>query len=303
VSSPGSGSDVASGHQPVLLSETMELLRVRAGGLYVDGTLGLAGHACEILRRSAPDGRLVAFDRDAETMERARETLAPFGERVRLVHADWRDLPRVLGAERPDGILLDLGVSSVQLDTAERGFSFQQDGPLDMRMDRSQGASAADVVNRTPETELADLIYRYGEERASRRIARAIVRTRERRHFQTTGELAAVVRSAAGRARRPGLDPATLTFQALRIHVNGELEHLGDALLSLADTLAPGGRMAVIAFHSLEDREVKQSFRAASTSGFTLLTKKPQGASPDEVRANPRSRSARLRAIARPEAA
>ena len=294
---------MASGHQPVLLAETMELLRVRAGGLYVDGTLGLAGHASEILRRSAPDGRLLAFDRDAETMERARETLAPFGERARLVHADWREAPSVLGEARPDGILLDLGVSSVQLDTAERGFSFQQDGPLDMRMDRSQGPTAADVVNRTRETELADLIYGYGEERASRRIARAIVRARERRHFSTTGELAAVVRSAAGRARRPGLDPATLTFQALRIHVNRELEGLGEALTALASTLAPGGRMAVIAFHSLEDREVKQAFRAAAGQGFTLLTKKPQGASADEVRANPRSRSARLRAIARPEAA
>ena len=281
----------------------MELLGVKAGGLYVDGTLGLAGHASEILRRSAPDGRLLAFDRDAETMERARETLAPFGERARLVHADWREAPSVLGEERPDGILLDLGVSSVQLDTAERGFSFQQDGPLDMRMDRSQGPTAADVVNRTRETELADLIYAYGEERASRRIARAIVRARERRHFSTTGELAAVVRSAAGRARRPGLDPATLTFQALRIHVNRELEGLGEALTALASTLAPGGRLAVIAFHSLEDREVKQAFRAAAGQGFTLLTKKPQGASADEVRANPRSRSARLRALARPEAA
>jgi 16S rRNA (cytosine1402-N4)-methyltransferase len=287
----------------VLLAETMELLGVKAGGLYVDGTVGLAGHAGEILRRSAPDGRLLAFDRDAETMERARETLAPFGERARLVHADWREAPGVLGDARPDGILLDLGVSSVQLDTAERGFSFQQDGPLDMRMDRSQGPTAADVVNRTRETELADLIYGYGEERASRRIARAIVRARERRHFSTTGELAAVVRSAAGRARRPGLDPATLTFQALRIHVNRELEGLGEALTALAALLAPGGRMAVIAFHSLEDREVKQAFRAAAGQGFMLLTKKPQGASAEEVRANPRSRSARLRAIARPEAA
>jgi 16S rRNA (cytosine1402-N4)-methyltransferase len=288
----------------VLLLETMELLRVRAGGLYVDGTLGLAGHAAELLRRSAPDGRLLAFDRDAETMERARETLAPFGARARLVHADWREAPAVLGAERPDGILLDLGVSSVQLDTAERGFSFQQDGPLDMRMDRSQGPTAADVVNRTRENELADLIYQYGEERASRRIARAIVRARERRHFATTGELAAVVRSAAGRARRPGLDPATLTFQALRIHVNGELEGLADALRTLLATLAPGGRLAVIAFHSLEDREVKQTFRAvAQEEGFSLLTKKPQGATEDEIRRNPRSRSARLRVIARAEAA
>jgi 16S rRNA (cytosine1402-N4)-methyltransferase len=294
---------VASGHEPVLLAETMELLRVRAGGLYVDGTLGLAGHAGEILRRSAPDGRLVAFDRDAETMERARETLAPFGARARLVHGDWREARETIGALRPDGILLDLGVSSVQLDSAERGFSFQQDGPLDMRMDRSQGPTAADVVNRTPEGELADLIYAYGEERASRRIARAIVRARARRHFSTTGELAGVVRSAAGRARRPGLDPATLTFQALRIHVNRELDGLGAALAALAETLAPGGRLVVIAFHSLEDREVKQAFRAAAGRGFTLLTKKPVGASADEVRRNPRARSARLRALARPEAA
>jgi 16S rRNA (cytosine1402-N4)-methyltransferase len=172
-----------------------------------------------------------------------------------------------------------------------------------MRMDRSRGPTAADVVNRTREAELADLIYAYGEERASRRIARAIVSARERRHFSTTGELAAVVRAAAGRARRPGLDPATLTFQALRIHVNRELEGLGQALTALASTLAPGGRLVVIAFHSLEDREVKQAFRAAASGGFTLLTKKPLGASAEEVRRNPRSRSARLRALARPEAA
>src|SRR5262245_13298047 len=211
----------------------MELLRVRPGGLYVDGTLGLAGHASAILRACAPDGRLVAFDRDAETMAQARATLAPFGERVRFEHADYRETPRRLGSERPDGILLDLGISSVQLDTAERGFSFNADGPLDMRMDRSQGVSAADVVNRTREAELADLIYRYGEERASRRIARAIVSARERKHFETTAELAAVVRRAAGRQRRPGLDPATRTFQALRIHVNQELHELGDAVTAL----------------------------------------------------------------------
>lgn len=277
----------------------MELLRVRPGGLYVDGTVGLAGHAEAVLRASAPDGRLVGFDRDGETLDRARETLAAFGDRVRLEHADYREAPRRLGSERPDGILLDLGISSVQLDTAERGFSFQQDGPLDMRMDRSRGPSAADVVNRTRESELADLIYRYGEERASRRIARAIVSARERKHFETTGELAAVVRRAAGRARRPGLDPATLTFQALRIHVNQELDGLGDAVTALIETLAPGGRMAVIAFHSLEDREVKQAFRDAAARGFRLLTKKPLRAGEDEVRANPRARSARLRGLER----
>jgi 16S rRNA (cytosine1402-N4)-methyltransferase len=290
---------VGSGHEPVLLAETMELLRVRPGGLYVDGTVGLAGHASAVLRASAPDGRLLGFDRDAETLDRARETLAPFGDRVHLQHADYREAKRLIGSERPDGILLDLGISSVQLDTAERGFSFQADGPLDMRMDRSQGVTAADVVNRTRETELADLIYRYGEERASRRIARAIVSARERRHFTTTGELADVVRRAAGRSRRPGLDPATLTFQALRIHVNQELAGLGDALDALMGTLAPGGRLAVIAFHSLEDREVKQSFRAATARGFTLLTKKPLRAGEDEVRRNPRARSARLRGLER----
>ncbi len=290
---------MGSGHEPVLLAETMELLRVRPGGLYVDGTVGLAGHASAVLRASAPDGRLVGFDRDAETLEQARASLAPFGARVRLEHADYREAPRRIGSERPDGILLDLGISSVQLDTAERGFSFNADGALDMRMDRSRGVSAADVVNRTRESELADLIYRYGEERASRRIARAIVSARERKHFETTAELAAVVRRAAGRARRPGLDPATLTFQALRIHVNQELAGLGDALTALADTLAPGGRMVVIAFHSLEDREVKQSFRAAAARGFALLTKKPLRPGEDEVRRNPRARSARLRALER----
>jgi len=290
---------VGSGHEPVLLAETMELLRVRPGGLYVDGTVGLAGHASAVLRASAPDGRLIGFDRDAETLQRARASLAPFGERARLEHADYREAPRLIGSERPDGILLDLGISSVQLDTAERGFSFNADGPLDMRMDRSQGVSAADVVNRTRESELADLIYRYGEERASRRIARAIVAARERRHFETTAELAAVVRRAAGRQRRPGLDPATRTFQALRIHVNQELAELGDALTALLETLAPGGRMVVIAFHSLEDREVKQSFRAAAARGFAPLTKKPLRPGEDEVRRNPRSRSARLRAMER----
>jgi cell division protein FtsL len=182
---------------------------------------------------------VIAFDKDAETMAAARETLRPFGDRVRLVHADFREAPRTLGTERADGILLDLGVSSAQLDDASRGFSFREEGPLDMRMDRSDGPTAADLVNRLPEDELANLIYRYGEERASRRIARAIAEARKRRHFATTLELASVVRRAAGRSRRPGLDPATQTFQALRIAVNGER---GWALPeALASRLPPGG--------------------------------------------------------------
>ncbi len=287
-------------HRPVLLEESLELLAVKPGGRYVDGTLGLGGHAAEILRRSAPDGRLLGTDRDGETLSRARENLAEFGERVRSVQADFRQVPELLGEERVDGILLDLGISSAQLDDAERGLSFQAEGPLDMRLDRSEGLTAGEVVNRMRERELADLIYRYGEEHASRRIARAIVAARP---LRTTRELAEVVRRAAPRSRRPGLHPATRTFQALRIHVNRELEGLGDALMALARSLRPGGRMAVIAFHSLEDREAKQAFRALGRDGFRILTKKPVRPGPAEVDRNPRARSARLRGIAREEAA
>jgi 16S rRNA (cytosine1402-N4)-methyltransferase len=290
---------VESAHVPVLLEPALEMLGVRPGGFYVDGTVGLGGHAVEVLRRSAPSGRLLGLDRDAETLARARDRLAPFGDRARLVHADWRTLPDRLGDERPDGVLLDLGVSSLQLDTPERGFSFRADGPLDMRMDRSAGLTAADLVNRLPERELADLIYRYGEERASRRIARAIVRARQKAHLRTTGELAAVVRAAAGRARKPGRDPATLTFQALRIHVNRELEGLADALEAIAHRLAAGGRLVVIAFHSLEDREVKNALRDLARGEFTLLTRKPVRPADEETARNPRARSARLRALAR----
>jgi 16S rRNA (cytosine1402-N4)-methyltransferase len=286
------------GHTPVLLAETLELLDVRPGGFYVDGTLGLGGHAREILRRSAPHGRLLGLDRDAETLERARAALAPFGERVRLGHADFRELPELLAGEQPDGILLDLGVSSLQLDSPERGFSFRHEGPLDMRLDRSHGPSAAELVNRLPERELADLIHRYGEERAARRVARAIVAARARRRLTTTLELAELVRGAVGRGR-PGLHPATRTFQALRIGVNRELEGLERALGAAARLLAPGGRLAVIAFHSLEDRQVKQAFRSLRGEGFQLLTRKPLRPGLAELGANPRARSARLRALAR----
>lgn len=287
------------GHRPVLLAESLELLAVRGGGLYVDGTVGLGGHAAELLRRSAPDGRLLGIDRDGETLERARAALLPFGARARLVHGDYREIPALLGGERAAGILLDLGLSSAQLDEPERGFSFQAAGPLDMRMDRSRGETAAEVVNRRPERELADLIYRYGEEPASRRIARAIVEARRRSRIETTTALAEIVRGAAGRSRRPGLHPATRTFQALRIRVNRELEALGATLEALALCLAPGGRLAVIAFHSLEDREVKVTFRALLAQGFAALTRRPIRPSAEEVRENPRARSARLRAIER----
>jgi len=290
-------------HRPVLLEEALELLAVRPDGTYVDGTLGPGGHAAEVLRRSAPSGRLVATDRDSETLARARENLSEFGERVRLEHADFREVPALLGDEKADGILLDLGTSSVQLDDPERGLSFQLEGPLDMRLDRSHGVTAGEVVNRMRERELADLIFRFGEDPASRRIARAIAEARARQTIRTTRELAEIVTRAASRRRRPGLHPATRTFQALRIHVNRELEGLGEALRALARCLLPAGRMAVIAFHSLEDREVKQAFRSLVPEGFRLLTKKPVRPGEREVRENPRARSARLRAIERKEAA
>ena len=276
---------------------------MRPGGLYVDGTVGLGGHASEILLRSAPDGRLVAFDKDPDALARSAARLREFGDRVRFEHADFREIPDRLAGAAPQGVLLDLGVSSLQLDEASRGFSYNAEGPLDMRMDPTEGFTAADLVNRLPERELADVIYRWGEEHASRRIARAIVETRRRRHFTTTTELAEVVRRAAGRSRRPGLDAATKTFQALRIHVNRELEGLGAALERIAAVLAPGGRLAVIAFHSLEDREVKQTFRALGARGFQILTKKPLVPGDEETARNPRARSAKLRAIERVELA
>jgi 16S rRNA (cytosine1402-N4)-methyltransferase len=288
------------GHEPVLLAEVLEALAVSPGGLWVDGTVGLGGHAAAVLERSAPDGRLLGTDRDSETLEQARERLLPYGDRARLVHDDFRALPRLMGTESARGVLLDLGVNSVQLDTAERGFSFRSDGPLDMRLDRSHGISATEVVNRTPEHELADIIYRYGEEPSSRRIARAIVDHRRRQRITTTGALAAIVRSAARRDRRPGLDPATRTFQALRIHVNQELSALGAALSAIAERLAVGGRLVVIAFHSLEDREVKQTFAELARAGsFRLVTRKPVKPGEAETSRNPRARSARLRALER----
>jgi 16S rRNA (cytosine1402-N4)-methyltransferase len=289
---------VERAHEPVLLEEALAMLAVKPGGFYVDGTVGLGGHAAEILLRSAPDGRVLGLDRDAETLSIARQRLEAFGPRVQLEHQDFRSLPDHL-PQAPDGVLLDLGVSSLQIDTPERGFSFQADGPLDMRMDREGGPTAAELVNRLPEATLADLIYRYGEERASRRIARAIVSARRQARLATTGALAQVVRRAAGRSRRPGLDPATLTFQALRIAVNRELEGLGDCLHAFARGLAPRGRLVVIAFHSLEDREVKQAFRALGSEGFHLLTRKPLRPQEPELRRNPRARSARLRALER----
>ncbi len=292
-----------AGHVPVLLEETLELLAVTPGGLWVDGTLGLGGHAEAVLRASSPDGRLLGLDRDAEALERARERLRPSGERARLDHADYREIPERLAGEQANGILLDMGVSSLQLDDAERGFSLRREGPLDMRMDRSARGTAFDLVNRMRESELADLIHELGEEPFSRRIARAIARARERAPIETTTELAEIVRRAAPSSRRPGFHAATRTFQALRIRVNRELEGLGEAIERAAACLGPGRRMVVIAFHSLEDRAVKLAFRALEGRGFAQLHKKPLRPSEDETRRNPRARSARLRALVRGEAA
>jgi 16S rRNA (cytosine1402-N4)-methyltransferase len=289
-------------HEPVLLEEVMELLAVRPGGLYVDGTLGLGGHASEVLRRSAPGGRVLGFDRDPNALERAAAVLAPFGDRARVQHARYSEIPRHVEEESVDGLLLDLGVSSLQLDDAERGFSFRREGPLDMRMDPGDETSAADVVNRMREAELADVIYQYGEERRSRQIAHAIVDARRGRGITTTTQLAEIVRRAA-RGPRDGIDPATRTFQALRIYVNGELTELSSSLTALARRLKPGGRLAVISFHSLEDREVKNAFRDMGKGGFQVLTKKPVRPGEAEVGRNPRARSARLRGLMRDEEA
>lgn len=286
-----------------MLEQALELLAVRPGGLWVDGTVGLGGHAEALLRRSAPDGRLVGFDRDSEALETARARLLPFGARVRLEHADFRELAHRLGEERASGVLLDLGVSSLQLDTAARGFSFMREGPLDMRMDRAAPGTAAELVNRMREQDLADLIHELGDERFARRIARAIVRAREQAPIETTTALAEVVRRAVPRGRRPGLHPATRTFQALRIRTNRELDGLDEALERAAHCLAPRGRLVVIAFHSLEDRAAKQAFRALATRGFSLLTRKPLRPEAAEVDRNPRARSARLRALERLEVA
>jgi 16S rRNA (cytosine1402-N4)-methyltransferase len=285
-------------HVPVLLEPALQALAVRPGGSYVDGTLGPGGHARAILERSAPDGRVLGLDRDEEALLEARRTLAAYGARVRFEHADFRRIPELVAPESADGVLLDLGVSSLQLGSPERGFSFRSEGPLDMRMDRSQRETAADVVNRSSERALADLIYALGEEPSARRVARAIVEARRAKPIRTTGELAEIVRRAV-RHVRPGLDPATRTFQALRIHVNRELAGLREALLEIAACLRPGGRLVVIAFHSLEDREVKHAFRELGRRGFRELRRKPLRPDPQEQQRNPRARSARLRALSR----
>jgi 16S rRNA (cytosine1402-N4)-methyltransferase len=290
-------------HVPVLTEEVLRHLQPERGGLFVDCTVGLGGHAKALLEAGAT--RLIGLDRDPDALARARTTLAPWAGRVELVHADYRALADVLDERQVplmDGALADLGVSSMQFDEPGRGFSFQRDEPLDMRMDRTAGETAADLIARSTEEKLADTIYAYGEERFSRRIARAIVAARRESPIDTTGRLAAIVRRAIPVRGYQRIDPATRTFQAFRIWVNGELEGLDAFLAAAARRLRTGARLVVITFHSLEDRIVKHTFRALAQSrdaAVRVLTKKPIVAGDEEVRRNARARSAKLRAAER----
>jgi 16S rRNA (cytosine1402-N4)-methyltransferase len=299
-------------HVPVLFAEVLELLQPRQGGLYIDGTLGAGGHAAGLLDASAPDGRLLAFDRDLEAIRFASERLSRYGDRFAAIHASYAamgELAPDYGFAQVDGVLLDLGLSSRQLEDPERGFSFLLDGPLDMRFDTTQGAPAATLVNRLPEKALADLFWRYGEEQNSRRYARAIVAGRP---LATTRELADLIEKAAPAAvRRKRIHPATQVFQALRIAVNDELAELESGLPAAIELLRPGGRAAVISFHSLEDRFVKNLFRdlardcvcppaqpyctCDTVPQVKVVTRKVIMPGEAEVQENPRSRSARLR--------
>lgn len=300
------------GHIPVLLAEVLEGLAIKPGGCYLDATIGGGGHAAAILEASAPNGRLLGLDRDPDAVVKATERLQPFGNRVQVAHASYVQLGEVIqhtGFPPLDGALFDLGFSSWQVNDPARGFAFRADGPLDMRFDPTADTlTASDIVNRWPESELANIIYRYGEETRSRRIAQAIVSARP---IHSTAHLADVILAAVGRPRKARIHPATRTFQALRIAVNRELEALEQALPQAVAALSPGGRLAVIAFHSLEDRIVKQFFRQEARGcicppgspvctcdyepSLRILTRKPVIPTSEEIVGNPRSRSAKLR--------
>jgi 16S rRNA (cytosine1402-N4)-methyltransferase len=314
-----SGGGPEAPHRPVLLFEAMELLDPARGGLFVDATLGLGGHSEAILTDS-PNTRVLGIDRDREAIRLATARLARFGTRFRAVHGNFREISRILdeaGEAEVSGVLADLGVSSLQFDTPERGFSFRHDAPLDMRMDAmGEEETAAELLERLPEEEIARVIYEYGEERKSRRIARWIVERRERGEpIKTTGELASLVARAVGYKRGDKVHPATRTFQALRIAVNGELEGLDEFVETAVDLLQARGRLAVISFHSLEDRVVKRALRRLSghcecgrrvpvcacgaRRAVEVLTKRPVVPSEQELEENPRARSAKLRACSK----
>jgi 16S rRNA (cytosine1402-N4)-methyltransferase len=289
-------------HVPVMSAEVLALLAPQRGGVFLDCTVGLGGHAQAVMAAGA--SRLVGLDRDREALSQATDALASWGDRVELVHADYREVTRVLderGIDGVDGAVADLGLSSWQLDRSGRGFSFQRDEPLDMRMDPSTGPTAADLLASVAETELADVIYQLGEERRSRAVARAIANARRAGRIATTGQLASIVRRVVGRGRWQRIDPATRTFQAIRIWVNRELDGLDGFLRAVSARLRIGGRLVVLSFHSLEDRPVKHVFRELVQGGstFAALTKRPLVAQDDERQQNPRARSAKLRAIER----
>ncbi len=301
-------------HHPVLLEETLDLLKLKPGMLVVDATLGLGGHSEAFLKAIGPSGRLIAFEQDGRNLALAQERLRPYAKQIDYVHLNFERLAEALSAQRkPDAIFFDLGLSSPHLDDPSRGFSFQKEGPLDMRFDPRSELTAEKVVNQFAEKDLADLIWKYGEETHSRRIAKAIVLARKKGRIVSTTQLAQLIQSSIfGRHR---LHPATLTFQALRIFVNRELEVLQTALDSAVEALAPGGRIAAISYHSLEDRAVKQAFRHYGKTCICpkelpicqcdfkkklyLLTRKPIIPSSIEVSQNPRARSAKLRVAER----
>lgn len=302
----GEDCSASGSHESVLVEEIMFWLQCKPGGVYVDCTLGYAGLAAHILNYNAPNGILIGIDRDAAALTESRVRLKAHSARVRFRQGNFRQLKTHVaesGLQQVDGVVFDLGVSSPQLDRSDRGFSFREDGPLDMRMDQSQECTAAHLIRDLTESELADLIYRHGEERYSRRIARAIIQERKNRPIETTWQLAAVVEHAIPASYRHGrIHCATRTFQALRIAVNQELEVLEPALKDAVDILVPGGRICAVSFHSLEDRIVKNTFRSlakGSEASLKLLTKKPIMASENERSRNPRSRSAKLRAAER----
>jgi 16S rRNA (cytosine1402-N4)-methyltransferase len=293
-----------SGHVPVLLKEAIDFLAIKRGGTYIDATVGLGGHSLEIAKRLGAPGHLIGLDKDPAALDEARIRLISSGgegwPEVSLLHGSFAEIGERFGAASADGLLADLGVSSLQLDTPSRGFSFQAEGALDMRMNTQAGPTAEQVVNQTDEVTLANLIYEFGEERRSRRIARAIVRSRP---IRTTAELAAVVSAAARPMNRfedkhdRRIHPATRTFQALRIFVNHELDDLRELLNAAPRVLRPGGRIVIISFHSLEDRIVKDAFREGVKQGhYRALTKKPVTAGEEEIDRNPRARSAKMRA-------
>ena len=306
-------------HVSVLLQETIEGLNIRPDGIYADGTLGGGGHASEVAARLTEGGRLIGIDQDADAIAAATERLKPFGDRVTIVRDNYVNMKQVLadlGIEAVDGICLDLGVSSYQLDTAERGFSYMEDAPLDMRMDRREDRTAADLVNECTEQELFRIIRDYGEDRFAKNIAKHIVKARERRPIRTTGELADIIRGAIPmKIQVTGGHPAMRTFQALRIALNRELQVLEDSIDEMIGLLNPGGRLCIITFHSLEDRIVKNGFRRNESPctcppGFpvcvcgkksrgTVITKKPILPTKEEEKENPRSRSAKLRIFER----